>query len=134
MDLLGGLSEDKGQNQDVLDLLDGIDEAGGKSFIPEAAGDGIQGTVKAVSTTSSDYSSETVPVVNLTAAKVIVNGKDVSSESEEWRITAYASVLKRELQDANPEAGDLLAVKFFGKKQGKGAHPYSHYKAAVRKA
>lgn len=129
-DLLAGLEDETSTN--VLDLLDGIDESGGTSWVPESVGDGIQGNVKALSTTSSDYSPEPVPVVVVDNAKVVVGGKDVSGDAEEWRITAYASVLSRELKDSNLSVGDLLAVKFFGEKMGKSGNAYKHFKAASR--
>lgn len=134
MDLLGNLSDDQNKSSDVLDLLDGMDESGGKAFVPEQAGDGIQGTVKAVSETSSDYTKDPVPVVNLVNARVIVGGKDVSDESDEWRVTGFQSVLRREIADAKPAVGDLFASKYFGQKSGKGDNKYHHYKVAVRKA
>ena len=54
------------------------------------------------------------------------------------RIIGFATVLRREIREADPKPGDTLAVKFFGEKTlTKGAYagrPYKHFKVAVRKA
>lgn len=112
---------------DDLDLLDEIDEDDSEGWVPETPGEGLQGTVTRVGTTSSDFDDDPVPTVTV-ETKV----------GEKFRIIGYGAVLKRELIDNDPQVGDLLAVKYFGEKtikKGKYAgKPYKHYGVAVRRA
>lgn len=120
-DLLGQLGDEK--PGEVVDLLDAIDESGASPWIAENSGDGVQGIVTSVSTMPSDYSDKPVPVIEV---------KDAAGQ--EWSIRGYASVLQSEIEKADPQPGDTFAVKYFGKKEGKGGNSYHHYKVAIRKA
>lgn len=121
-DLLNQLGEDK--PVEVADLLDSIDESGATPWKPQNAGEGVQGKVTGTSTVSSEYTSEPIPVVEV-----------VDGNGEAWSIRGYASVLRNEINKANPQPGDTFAVKYFGKKETKnGQGSYHHYMVAIRKA
>ena len=126
-DLLADLNADTPDG--VIDLLGEIDEEGdAKAWMPEA-GEGVQGTVISLGTRVSDYlaqdgSTIQCPVVTLETAG-----------SEKVRITAFQSVLRDAIKEANPQVGDLFAAKYFGKVTNKkGTGSYHSYKIAVRKA
>lgn len=123
-DLLGGLSDDTKATApgEVVDLLDSIDEEDdAEPWIPEEAGEGVQGTVLKLGKTKSDFTPEPIPVVTIAVA----NGDKV-------RVTGFQSVLRREIEDADPQPGDTFAVKYFGQKAvKKGTGSYHHFKVAV---
>lgn len=121
-DLLAKLGDD--DTAEVTDLLDEIGEDDdAEAWMPETAGEGVQGTVISRRLTKSDYTAEPIPVLVLETA----DGKRV-------RITAFHSVLRREIEESDPQPGDLTAAKYFGKKDNKkGTGTYEHYKVAVRK-
>jgi hypothetical protein len=87
--------------------------------------------VTKVGETKSDFAADgqdpLVPVVTIE-----------TSDGTKWRVIGYSSVLKREIQDADPKVGDRMAVKFFGEKTlktGKFAgRPYKHFGVAIRRA
>lgn len=127
-DLLGGLTED-GSTEVAIDLLDELTEEEGENWIPENAGDGIQGTVLSVTTFKGeviDQKTGTFPDIPLIALK--------DPAGTTWLIRAYHSILRTEVLQANPQPGDLFAVKYFGKKEPRkpGGNPYHLYKVAVR--
>jgi hypothetical protein len=61
-----------------------------------------------------------------------------TQDGTKYRVIGYGAVLKRELQDANPQVGDRLAVKYFGEKPIKkgrfAGKPYKHFGVAIRRA
>lgn len=125
-DLLDALDND--MDDDVADLLDTLDDAGAPAWVPDEAGEGVQGTVTSVSDQDDEYNpGEKVPVVTIEL-----------KDGEKVRVIGFASVLRREIVDADPQPGDTFAVKYFGEKEltkGKFAgRPYKLYKAAVRRA
>lgn len=125
-DLLDSLDSD--MDADVVDLLDTLNDAGAPAWVPDEAGEGVQGTVTSVSEQDDEYNpGEKVPVVTVEM-----------SDGEKVRVIGFSSVLRREIQESNPEVGDTFAVKYFGERElTKGkfkGRPYKLYKAAVRKA
>lgn len=123
-DLLGGLADEAAANGNAFDLLDGLSEDDdSEPWMPENAGDGVQGTVLSRSVTRSDYTPEPIPVLVVEQA----NGSKL-------RVTGYQSVLRKEIEDADPQPGDLFAAKYFGQKTNKkGTGSYHHFKVAVRR-
>lgn len=121
-DLLDSIGNDDAG--EVVDLLDGLGEGSdAQAWMPTEAGQGIQGTVLAVGTTTSEYTSEPIPVVTLETAA-----------GEKVRVTGYQSVLRREIEEAAPQRGDLFAVKYLGRKSTKdGKREFHAYKAATRR-
>jgi hypothetical protein len=113
------------------DLLGEIDEDDSEGWVPEKAGEGVQGVVVKVGETRSDFARDgedpMVPTVTIE-----------TKTGEKYRIIGYGAVLKREMQDADPQVGDLFAIKYFGDKlvkKGKWAgKPYKHFGVAVRRA
>jgi hypothetical protein len=119
-DLLAELDTDSGE---VIDLLGEIGEGDDAAAWRPEVGEGIQGTVTARQTTTSDYVSDTIPVVVL------------DTPQGRFRIVGYHKVLRDQINEIDPQPGDLFACKYFGKKANKkGTGEYEHYKAAGRKA
>jgi hypothetical protein len=113
------------------DLLGEIDEDDSEGWVPENPGEGIQGEVIKVGETRSDFARDGEdPMVPTVTIK--------TKTGEKYRIIGYGAVLKREMQDADPQVGDLFAIKYFGDKtvkKGKWAgKPYKHFGVAVRRA
>ncbi|MCX5119236.1 hypothetical protein OG992_18785 [Micromonospora sp. NBC_00362] len=127
MDLLESMTDDK-TNTATVDLLDSLDEGGAPAWVAKEAGDGVQGTVVSIGSVKSNYKDgETgifpdCPVITLRKA-----------DNTEVRVTAYQSILRKEINEAGVQVGDLFAAKYFGKKANKsGTGEYHHYKVAVR--
>jgi hypothetical protein len=116
---------------DFDDLLNQVEEDDSEGWVPSEVGEGISGVVVKVGETRSDFAKDgedpMVPTVTIE-----------TKDGTKYRVIGYGAVLKRELQDANPQVGDRLAVKYFGEKpikkgrfQGK---PYKHFGVAIRRA
>jgi len=120
-DLLDGLNDGPSE---TVDLLDNMTDEGAPAWVPEEPGEGIQGRLVSVSQGTGDYGSYPVWVVDL-------------GDDNKVRVNGFGTVLSREMQDANAEPGDTVAVKFFGDKEiqnGKWkGKMYKHYKVAVAK-
>jgi hypothetical protein len=126
-DLLDSLSDDV-TGTEVVDLLGTMTDAGAPAWVPEDAGEGVQGIVTAVEEQPDEFKpGETVPVVTLQLA-----------DGESVRVIGFSSVLRREILNHNPERGDTMAVKYFGERElTKGPYkgrPYKLFKVAVAKA
>lgn len=119
------LFDEIGGDED-FDLLNSVLEDDSEGWVPEKPGDGIQGVVIKVGETKSDFSDELAPTVT-------VETKD----GNKFRIIGYGSVLRREIQDADPQPGDLFACKYFGEKKIKNGRwagkDYKHFGVAVRR-
>jgi hypothetical protein len=129
-DLLSGLKDDgpavsATDDDEVFDLLDGLSEDEGTPWIPDDDEDpspeGIQGRVKFVGEVASDFGPEACPLVELEAADGTV-----------WSIRGYSTVLRNQLNKAEPKVGDIMAVRYFGVKTGKNSREYKNYKVAVK--
>lgn len=114
----------------VDDLLNEVEEDDSEGWVPTEKGEGIAGIVVKVGETRSDFANDgenpMVPTVTIQ-----------TSGGDKFRVIGYGAVLKRELQDADPQVGDRIAVKYFGEKpikkgrfQGK---PYKHFGVVVRR-
>lgn len=124
MDLLENLTDDN--KTATVDLLADLDEGGAPAWVAKEAGDGVQGTVVSIGSVKSNYKDENgnfpdCPVITLRKA-----------DNSEVRVTAYQSILRKEINEAGVQVGDLFAAKYFGKKVGKSGSEYHHYKVAVR--
>jgi hypothetical protein len=131
-DLLSDLKDDGPapspvDDDEVLDLLDGLSEDEGTPWIPDDEDDpspeGIQGRVKFVGEVASDYGPEMCPIIELEAADGVV-----------WSIRGYSTVLRNQITKADPKVGDIMAVRYFGVKTGKNSREYKNYKVAVKHA
>jgi hypothetical protein len=125
-DLLAEL--DAENSGEVVDLLDTLTDAGAPAWVPDEAGEGVQGKVTSVSDQADEYNEgQRVPIVTIEM-----------SDGEKVRVIGFSSVLRREIADANPEPGDTFAVKYFGEREltkGKFAgKPYKLFRVAVKKA
>lgn len=129
-DLLSDLKDDGPapvqDDNESFDLLDGLSEDEGTPWIPDDEDDpspeGIQGRVKFRGEVSSDYGPEMCPLVELEAADGTV-----------WSIRGYSTVLRNQINKADPQVGDFMAVRYFGVKAGK-SREYKNYKVAVKRA
>lgn len=125
-DLLAELL-DADNSGEVVDLLDTLTDAGAPAWVPDEEGEGVQGTVTSVSEQKDEYNDDQmVPIVTIEMA-----------DGEKVRVIGFSSVLRREINENNPQPGDTFAVKYFGEKElkkGKFAgRPYKLFRVAVRK-
>lgn len=126
-DLLATMDDNTGGNDKPVDLLNEIDDSGAPAWVPENAGEGIQGVVVSVTSQPDDYDpNDTVPVVTLKTA------------DGGFRVIGFATVLRREIREKDPRPGDTFAVKYLGqlaiKKGANAGKPYRAYRAAIAKA
>ena len=118
-------------DDDFDDLLDDVEEDDSEGWVPSEVGEGISGLVVKVGETRSDFANDGE---NPMVPTVTIQVKD----GAKYRVIGYGAVLKRELQDADPQVGDRLAVKYFGEKPIKkgrfAGKPYKHFGLAIRRA
>lgn len=124
------LLDQLGADFDVDDLLNEIVEDDSEGWVPSESDEGISGVVVAVGETRSSFAKDGEdPMV----PTVTIQTKDGSK----YRVIGYGAVLRRELIDAAPKVGNLMAVKYFGEKlikKGRFAgRPYKHFGVAVRR-
>ena len=117
-------------DEDDTDLLNEVEEDDSEGWVPENPGEGIQGVIIKIGETRSDFEDD--------PAKAMVPVWTLQTrDGNKWRVIGYGAVLKREMQDAGAEIGDLAAIKYFGEKPIKkgrfAGNPYKHYGVAVRK-
>jgi hypothetical protein len=119
-----------GSDDDFDDLLDAVVEDDSEGWVPEQAGEGIVGTLVKIGETRSDFVGEGGDPMCPTWTIQVKDGT-------KFRVIGYGAVLKREINDANAEVGDKVAVKYFGEKKlrtGRFAGKmYKHFGVAVRK-
>jgi hypothetical protein len=122
-DLLAGLGEPTAVEEDEeLDLLDGITEESGDAWTPhldEDIPDGIQGRVVSRTVIESDakYGGGLIPLIEIQ-----------ETDGHIWSIRGYHSVLRGQIEKANPQVGDVIAVKYLGEKENrKGDQSYFSY-------
>lgn len=124
-----GVNSDTGQDEfiDPTDLLNQVEEDDSEGWNPKEPS-GISGWVTKVDSTRSDFAADgedpNVPTITIQ-----------TKDGDKYRIIGFASVLKREITDKNPQVGDIFAVKYFGEqilKTGKFAgRPFKNYGVAV---
>lgn len=92
------------------------------AYRPESAGEGVEGVVVALDVTSSEYTTDEIPVITLKTDEGVYRG-----------IRGYHTTLRRELDKLALQVGDRLAVVYEGRKKTKdGKRSFHAYK--VRKA
>jgi len=120
-----------GSFDDADDLLNTVQEDDSEGWVPGEKGESLSGIVVKVGETRSDYAKDGDDPMCPT---VTVQTRD----GDKFRVIGFGAVLKREITDADPQVGDLFAVKYWGEKiikKGRYAgKPYKHYSVAVRKA
>lgn len=116
---------------DADDLLNQVEEDDSEGWVPSEKGEGIAGRVIKLGETRSDFATGDEDPMCPT---VTIETKD----GTKWRVIGYGAVLKRELKDADPQIGDLMAVKYFGEKPIKNGkfkgRPYKHFGVVVKRA
>lgn len=105
-----------------LDLLDGITEDQGTAWTPkddEDQPEGIQGKVITVTTVETDakYGGGTVPMLEIEEA-----GGQI------WSVRGYHTVLRNQIEKNKPQVGDMVGIKYLGEKENRsGDNTYSNY-------
>lgn len=114
---------------DADDLLNSVQEDDAEGWVPTERGEAISGVVTKVGETRSDFATSEDEAMCPTVTIQVKDGT-------KYRVIGFGTVLRRELKDANPKVGDLMAVKFWGEKilkKGKFAgRPYKHFSVAVK--
>jgi hypothetical protein len=112
------------------DLLDSIDEDESEAWMPTEKGEGIVGKVVKIGQTKSDFAlpgqDPMVPVITLEVRD--------GNETTQLRVTGYAFLLKKGIEEANPSVGDTMAFKFLGKGTTKKGQPINKYGVAIKRA
>jgi hypothetical protein len=101
---------------------------GATAWKPEEKGEGVEGTVISVTYQESDYQPGVmIPTVTLEQA-----------DGAKVRVMGFRSVLRKEIEQENPQPGDLMAAVYMGTeklKTGKFAgKPVHVYRVVVQKA
>lgn len=126
-----GQDDTASDGDDFDDLLDDVEEDDSEGWVPTEKGEGISGKVVKIGEVRSDFAK---PGEDPMVPSVTIEIKD----GTKYRVIGYGSVLKREIQDANPQVGDRMAVKYFGEKPvRKGPYagkPYKHFGIAIRRS
>jgi len=122
--LLAGIggAEVEVDDDEEIDLLDGITEDSGDAWMPADDEDipaGIQGHVLSLTYIETDqkYGGGEVPMLEIE-----------ESDGHVWSVRAYHTVLRNQIEKHDPEVGDLVAVKYLGEKDNKkGDNTYQNY-------
>lgn len=105
-----GVDTETGQDQfvDPDDLLNQVEEDDSEGWNPKEPA-GISGWVTKLDTTRSDFAADgedpNVPTVTIQ-----------TKDGDKFRIIGFATVLRREITDRDPQVGDIFAVKYYGTK------------------
>jgi hypothetical protein len=120
-------TEDNGDD----DLLNGIEDDESEAWMPTEKNEGIVGKVVGIGQAKSDYAlpgqDPMVPVIK-------VEVKDPDGETRVMRVTGYAFLLRKGIEEAAPNLGDTMAFKFLGKGQTKKGQPINKYGVAIKRA
>ena len=113
------------------DLLNGIEDDESEAWMPTEKNEGIVGKVVGIGQAKSDYAlpnqDPMVPVIK-------VEVKDPDGETRVMRVTGYAFLLRKGIEEANPNLGDTMAFKFLGKGTTKKGQPINKYGVAIKRA
>lgn len=130
-DLFGGSGVTAGEDDfaDADDLLNTVQEDDAEGWVPTEKGESLSGIVVKVGETRSDFAKPgedpMVPTVTV-----------LTREGDKYRVIGFGSVLKREIEDADPQVGGLFAVKYWGEKPIKkgpfAGKNYKHYTVAFK--
>jgi hypothetical protein len=119
-----------GETVEDDDLLNSIDDDESEAWMPTEKGEGIVGEVVRIGQTKSDFAlpgqDPMVPVITVK----VQDGDD----TQLLRVTGYAFLLRKGIEEANPAVGDTMAFKFLGKGQTKKGQPINKYGVAIRRA
>lgn len=107
------------------DLLNDLDESQSTEGWTPEPGDVLLGTVTKLDTRESEYQDEPYPIVTVEVADGSTEEGDPIEEGEARAFHAFRSVARSEVEDANPQKGDLIAIRYDGKVKGKRYHGYS---------
>lgn len=112
------------------DLLNGIEDDESEAWMPTEKGEGIVGKVVGIGQAKSDFAlpgqDPMVPVIKVE----VKDGDDIRV----MRVTGYAFLLRKGIEEANPALGDTMAFKFLGKGQTKKGQPINKYGVAIKRA
>lgn len=103
-----------------MSLLDEMDQDV-IAYRPERENEGVEGVLIAKDVTTSEFTSDDIPVLTLRQDDDVFRG-----------VRGYHKVLRDEIERANPQIGDRLAIVYLGKKPNKkGTGSYHAYKVRV---
>lgn len=115
---------------DADDLLNQVEEDDAEGWVPGERGEHVAGIVTKVGQTRSDFARDDEDPMCPTVTIQTKSG-------DKFRVIGFGAVLKRELADADPRVGDLIAVKYWGEKiikKGRFAgKPYKHFSVMVQR-
>jgi hypothetical protein len=132
---IGGSTTPVGDD-DFDDLLGQVEEDDSEGWVPSEKGEYVSGVVVKVGEQRSDFAkpgeNPMVPAITVEGVAGTPNGEKTQGK---WRVIAYGAVLLREIEDADPQVGDRMAVKYFGEKPIKkgpfAGKNYKHYGVGV---
>jgi hypothetical protein len=112
-------------------LEDDLEKGSGKPFMFEEVGDKLIGIVQYRDEIRSDYAN---PKTGQYGMVMLLDIQDVAGEL--WSVRGYGSALSSQLEKANPQVGDGIAIKFIGMEQPKtaGYQAYKNYVVRVNHA
>jgi hypothetical protein len=112
------------------DLLNSIDDDESEAWMPTEKGEGIVGKVVRIGQTKSDFA---LPGQDPMVPVITVEVKD-GEDTQLLRVTGYAFLLRKGIEEAAPNVGDTMAFKFLGKGQTKKGQPINKYGVAIKRA
>lgn len=87
------------------------------AYRPEREGEGVEGEVVAIDVTSSEFTSDAIPVITLKQSDGTYRG-----------VRGYHSTLRGDLEKLDLKVGDTLAIVYGGKKSTRdGKRSYHSY-------
>lgn len=78
------------------------------AYKPDRAGEAVEGTIVALDVTSSEYTTDDIPVITLRQDDGILRS-----------VRGYHTTLRRDLEKLGLQVGDYLGIRYDGKKQTK---------------
>lgn len=124
------LVEDMEKEEAGVSLLDELESAPEDSreyiesekWMPDEAGDKIEGVVMDTFKFGTDYAEDVPGLV------IQVDGDDTP-----WSVAGLHKVLRDIIEEQGPQKGDRVAYIYTGSRQGKSGNPYKHYRGAIRR-
>lgn len=107
-------------------MLDDIDDSDVEiiAYKPDRSGEGVEGVIISQDITSSEYTSDDIPVLLLETDGGVIRS-----------VRGYHKILRDELTRVKPNNGDRIAIKYFGQKKTKdGKRSFHSYKVALVRA
>lgn len=120
---------------DVQSLVDDLDQA--EDFAPgwkPEAGDLLVGVVEHLSTRETDFGSYPIVTLVTDAAVASTQGGENLPAGERIAFHGTGTATKDRLEKAAPQPGDMIAVRYDGKKASQNGRSYHSYAIRVKRA